>query len=257
MHASFDSSIDTSEAVDVIRAQLTVPTELSYTTAPIVKQNWVKAVEDSYQPMQISAGLWIIPSWAEVVDEHAVNIIMHPGLAFGTGEHATTQLCLRFLGAMDLKGQHVIDYGTGSGVLAVAALKLGAASVCAADVEPCAVHAAAENAALNGVEDCLQALQVPMTMHVGDNLAALQGRTFDICVANILQGPLIQLAPFLALMVTPRGHIALAGILASQTETLCAAYSHYFTDLSLTFQGEWALLTGQRNAAAIKQQVVE
>ncbi|KAK9838119.1 hypothetical protein WJX81_002386 [Elliptochloris bilobata] len=215
---------------------------LRYQIAEVVAEEWVQTIRDSYRPSKVADRLWIIPDWCEPPDAGAVNVRLEPGLAFGTGEHPTTRLCLRWLHARrsDLAGRRVMDYGTGSGVLAVAALLLGAESAAATDVDPLAVRAAGANAALNGVADRLVAVPCeadphsPEPLRTAGALATAGSASFDVCVANILQGPLLALAPRLAGYSVPGGLLALSGILAAQAPAVQAAYAPYFSGFELT-----------------------
>eukprot|EP00775_Hariotina_reticulata_P008826 gene8826-9005_t len=132
---------------------------LSYTQEQVVDQEWVAQIKASYVPVQVAEGLYIVPEWSEPEDSTAINIILTPGVAFGTGEHPTTKLCLRHLRSLTLEGCSIMDYGAGSGVLAIAALLMGATSAVATDIDPLAVRAAEANAALNGVQQQMQVLQ--------------------------------------------------------------------------------------------------
>jgi ribosomal protein L11 methyltransferase len=152
---------------------------------PVRPRDWEASIRDAYQPVQLSPGFWIVPSWAPAPDPGATNIVLEPGLAFGTGDHPTTRLCLRWLRALPaLRGAAVMDYGTGSGVLAVAALVLGAARAVGTDVEALAVKAAAQNAALNGVAGALRVLRCGADLAAGEPLeeAGVEGEAalFDV-----------------------------------------------------------------------------
>ncbi|KAL0043426.1 hypothetical protein WJX79_004460 [Trebouxia sp. C0005] len=213
-------------------------------------QEWVNAMKDSYQPTEVCKGLWIVPDWCETPDPSALNIRMAPGLAFGTGEHSTTRLLLQWLFDRrdKLQGAHVMDYGTGSGVLAVAALLMGAASAVGTDVDPLAVKAAKDNAALNSVRDRLTALQCSPSVQGEDPVACMAPSQhpvqFDICIANILRGPLLDLQPRLSAYVKPGGHLLLSGILESQVAKVQDAYQGSFADMQYKQENSWALLTG-------------
>jgi ribosomal protein L11 methyltransferase len=230
--------------------------------------DWEAAIRDSYQPTQLldaatgpqGRALWIVPDWvASPPDPDAINLVLEPGLAFGTGEHPTTRLCLAWLAKAVQGGERVMDYGAGSGVLAVCALSLGAASAVATDVDALAVGAAVSNGALNGFGgDRLASVQVaPSLAEAAPSipLAAcsggdgLGGGCFEIVVANILLGPLLDLAPRLAYYAAPGGRLALSGLLAVQAAQVTQAYSPYFDGLRVTTEGEWALLEGTRNTA--------
>lgn len=195
---------------------------------------WLSAVEDKdwerewmshYHPIECANDLWIVPNWITPPKPEATNIIMDPGLAFGTGYHATTRLCLDWLTEQNLQDKIIIDYGCGSGILGVAALLLGAKHVYAVDIDPQAVLATNQNAARNQVEHQLQAfLPEDFNAYCSEhNIAAV-----DVIVANILAKPLIGLAPYFATLIAPQGRIVLAGLIESQTEQVSDAYAPYF-----------------------------
>ena len=184
----------------------------SHDVRVVPEQDWVRATQAQFAPIRISARLWIVPSWHDPPDPAALNVVLDPGMAFGTGNHPTTRLCLRWLARTVAGGESVIDYGCGSGILAIAAMKLGAAGATGIDIDPQALVAARENAIQNRI-------------HVEFRAAADRaGRAADIVVANILAQPLIVLAPVLASLTAPHGRLALAGILAPQTAEMRAAY---------------------------------
>ena len=230
--------------------------------------DWEAAIRDSYRPMQLldaatgpqGRALWIVPDWvATPPDPDAINLVLEPGLAFGTGEHPTTRLCLAWLAQAVKGGERVMDYGAGSGVLAVCALSLGAASAVATDVDALAVGAALSNGALNGFgRDRLASVQVaPSLAEAAPSISlpscagkdGLGGGSFELVVANILLGPLLDLAPRLAFYAKPGARLALSGLLAVQAPQVSAAYAPYFDGLRVTTEGEWALLEGTRNDA--------
>lgn len=197
-------------------------------------QDWVRATQAQFSPIRISLRLWIVPSWHAAPDKRAVNIVLDPGLAFGTGNHPTTRLCLRWLERVIRGGESVIDYGCGSGVLAIAALKLGASSAAGVDIDEQALLAAHRNAMQNQVDASFyraaEAIRQPA----------------QIVVANILAHPLIVLAPLLARLNAPHGRLALAGLLAAQAEEVCAAYREWFDMRSDEEDEGWVLLSGIR-----------
>ncbi|AOA57990.1 50S ribosomal protein L11 methyltransferase [Acinetobacter larvae] len=210
----------------------------------LADQVWERTWMDYYEPIQVSDKLWIVPEWLEAPDAEAVNIILDPGLAFGTGNHASTFLCLQWLAQTDLKDKIVIDFGCGSGILAVAALLLGAQKVYATDIDPQAVLATQQNAALNGVEQNL-VVELPEQFQ-----AQLQGAQADILVANILAGPLMSLAPEFATLLKAGGEFALAGIIEEQLEDVTAVYSQDFIVRDIAKREEtWCRVSGQRKTA--------
>ncbi|HEB63533.1 MAG TPA: 50S ribosomal protein L11 methyltransferase [Gammaproteobacteria bacterium] len=197
---------------------------------------WERAWMDDFHPIRFGSRLWIVPSWTDAPDPEAVNILLDPGLAFGTGTHPTTALCLSFLDQIDLTDQQVVDYGCGSGVLAIAAAKLGAKQIVAIDHDSQALEATVDNAQKNSVQTRI-VVRLPEEAEV---------ELVDIMIANILAGPLIDLAAELASRVKIGGKIALSGILSEQAEAVTKAYSPWF-DIKPAVQKEgWVLLFGDR-----------
>ncbi len=198
---------------------------------------WERVWLEHFKPMRFGRRLWICPEGQSVTDSDGVIVKLDPGLAFGTGTHPTTALCLEWLDAQDLQGKTIIDYGCGSGILAIAALKLGADSALAVDHDPQALQATRENAEKNGVSNRI-ITQLP------DEVSA---QPADILLANILAEPLLQLAEILAGLVKPGGAMALSGILSEQEEALKDRYQPLM-DLSPTQQREeWILISGIRS----------
>ena len=204
-----------------------------FTTAELADDDWVRKSQAQFPPVEIGRRLWVGPSWHE---PPALRIVVRldPGLAFGTGTHPSTQLCLRFLDQHIRGGERVLDYGCGSGILAIAAAKLGAAQVDGVDVDPQALETACANAGRNGIE-----LRATLP-------EALPAGSYDIVVSNILAQPLIVLAPLLAARIRPGGRVALAGILQSQAAELAAAYAPWFDTGIHGVQDDWALVAGAR-----------
>ena len=197
----------------------------------VAEQDWVRASRDQFAPIRISPRLWIVPSWRRAPDPDAINIALDPGLAFGTGNHPTTRLCLTWLERVVRGGETVIDYGCGSGILAIAAMKLGAARADGVDIDGQALLAARHNAIHN---------QVRISFH---GAAEAIGQPARIVVANILAHPLILLAPLLARLTAPRGRLALAGLLAAQANDVRVAYGPWF-DFEAPEEDEgWMLLS--------------
>ena len=196
--------------------------------------DWVRLTQSQFHPIQITPRLWVVPSWHTPPDPAAINIALDPGVAFGTGAHPTTRLCLRWLDATVTSDADVLDYGCGSGILAIAAMKLGAARACGIDIDPQAVQAAQHNAQQNGVE---------ITLATAEQDVAGPAQ---IVVANILANPLTVLAPLLARLTRPGGQIALSGILVEQADTVLEAYAPQFTMTRAATDEGWVLLTGIR-----------
>lgn len=236
--ALFDNAID---RVGLLHAL----TELVPEIAPdqiefndVADADWVRAWMDTFQPMQFGRRLWIYPWNIEppADADDTVIVRLDPGLAFGTGTHPTTALCLEWLDGQDLHGKTVLDYGCGSGVLAIAALKLGAAHVVGVDLDPQALEASRDNAERNGVAAQLS-LYLPADH---DNQAQ------DVLVANILAGPLAELAPLFAAGCKPGAPFALSGILAGQDAELLQRYAEWFDDLDVAQREDWVRISGRR-----------
>ena len=201
-------------------------------------KNWIRAWMDQFKPLKFGQHLWICPSWLSVDEKDSVVVMLDPGLAFGTGTHPTTSLCLSYLDSLDLKDKDVLDYGCGSGILAIAALKLGAKSATGVDIDEQALIASKENAKRNGVEDKLQ-----LVMGTDKKLDLPQ---FPITVANILAGPLAELEPIIASLTQSGGKLALSGILTEQADSVIEAYSKDFVMNKVKDLDGWALLTGTK-----------
>jgi len=202
----------------------------------LVDRDWVRASRAQFEPLRIADRLWIVPTWCAVPNPDAINVMLDPGLAFGTGAHATTRLCLAWLAKNVVPGVSMLDYGCGSGILAIAAAKLGAEPVVGVDIDPLAIRASAENANMNCVRVDV--------MHVD----ALTNRAFGLVVANILANPLRLLAPVLGAHTEIGGSIALSGVLATQANDVARAYETSFDLEAPRRDGEWVLLSGTRRA---------
>jgi ribosomal protein L11 methyltransferase len=200
-------------------------------------QDWNQAYKQHFQPLQCAPDLWIVPSWSEPPDPGATNIRLDPGLAFGTGSHPTTASCLAWLGANNINYRHVIDYGCGSGILAIAAIKLGAEQVVAVDIDTQALTACKSNMRVNGIGS--EQIQVILPEE-------LQASPTDLLIANILAGPLVDLAPRFAELVRPGGQILLSGILDTQVEEIQSAYRPCFELDPASYRGEWVCISGNR-----------
>ncbi len=203
----------------------------------IEDQDWERSWMDNFQPMRFGQRLWIVPSWHEAPEPQAVNLLLDPGLAFGTGTHPTTSLCLQWLDGQALDGCSVLDFGCGSGILAIAALLLGAERAVGTDIDPQALEASRDNASRNGIAAERFPLYLPGDMPAG---------TYDVVVANILAGPLVQLAPTISAHVRPGGRLALSGILAEQAEEVRAAYAELFELDPTAVQDGWVRISGVR-----------
>jgi len=197
---------------------------------------WERAWLDDFEPTRFGRRLWVCPRGQTVTEPDAIVVKLDPGLAFGTGHHPTTALCLGWLDATELTGKTMVDYGCGSGILAIAALRLGAARTIAVDHDPQALEATDANARENGVAERLIVCAPE----------AMPDTEADLLVANILAAPLIELAPHLAALIRPGGWLGLSGILREQTHQVAAAYTDYLELEAPTYQEDWALLVGRR-----------
>ena len=234
-----DEQIDVAALETFIRTQL--PTE-PMRSEFMEDQEWERTWMDAYEPIQIGEKYWIVPEWMEAPEADAVNIKLDPGLAFGTGNHASTFLCLQWLGKTDVKDKIVIDYGCGSGILGVAALLLGAKKVYATDIDPQAVLATQQNADLNGV---LDKLYVGLPEEFKKELADQKA---DVFVANILAGPLMALAADFSTLIKSEGAFALAGVIEEQVDDVSRVYSEFFDILDVEKRdGHWCRISGKRH----------
>lgn len=227
----FEEEANADEIVATLKAQWSDEFP-EYRSEILEDQDWERAWMEDFKPMRFGERLWIVPSWHEAPERDAVNILLDPGLAFGTGTHPTTRLCLEWLDANELAEKTVIDYGCGSGILAIAAALLGAKSVIGVDNDPQALVATLDNAQRNEVN-----IQAYLPKE------APQG-TVDILVANILAGPLIELAPKLSALVKEGGAIALSGILSEQAEAVSNAYRPWFAMRQPVEYDGWVRLEG-------------
>ncbi len=227
--------------MDIIVASLRAEASLSDADSIFIEEvadtDWERVCMQDFKPMRFGDRVWICPSWEAPPVADAVNIMLDPGLAFGTGTHPTTALCLEWLDHQDLQGKIVIDYGCGSGILAIAAALLGAAQVIAIDNDPQAILASESNRDLNQVDAGKLSVHLP---GVADHPQA------DILVANILSGPLEELTPVLAALVKPDGRLILSGVLSQQTQSLMDTYQEFFSMLVPVTREEWVRVEGIR-----------
>ncbi len=207
---------------------------VKYTLETLAEQDWVRATQAQFDPICITPNLWIVPTWHDAPESTAINIVLDPGLAFGTGSHPTTHLCLEWLTQQNLRDKTVLDYGCGSGILAIAAKKLGAGDIVGVDIDKQAVISSGHNAQQNAVE---------IAFYDADTF---KHATFDVVVANILSSALMILAPALAKYCKTRGTIALSGILAEQVDSLTQRYSEWFEMQQPIQKDAWFLLSGIR-----------
>lgn len=215
-------------------SKLTNISNLSYSTEHIAEQDWVRATQSQFDPIKITDNLWIVPTWHQAPNLDAINIILDPGLAFGTGSHPTTHLCLRWLSEVVRPNLSVLDYGCGSGILAIAAKRLGAPIVVGTDIDAQAIIASEYNAQQNNVSATFV------------DASQFKSALFDIVVANILSSALSVLAPALASACRPGGKIALSGILKEQAQDVAAIYAQWFQMDAPIFMDAWVLITGTR-----------
>ncbi|BEM59928.1 ribosomal protein L11 methyltransferase [Serratia marcescens] len=233
----YDAETDMAEVVATLEQHPLLGAGFRHKIEQLEDKDWEREWMDNFHPMRFGERLWICPSWRDVPDPEAVNVMLDPGLAFGTGTHPTTALCLQWLDGLDLAGKTVIDFGCGSGILAIAALKLGAARAIGIDIDPQAIQASRDNAQRNGVSERLE-LYLPKDQPA-DLLA-------DVVVANILAGPLRELAPLIGCLPKAGGHLGLSGVLASQASSVAEAYAEKFTLDPVAEREEWCRITGRR-----------
>ena len=238
-HNTVESLFDAAVSIDTIINELKTITGLphiDYTLDTVEEQNWVALTQSQFEPINILDKLWIVPSWHTSPNPDAINIILDPGLAFGTGSHPTTHLCLEWLIKEVNINDHVLDYGCGSGILSIAAKKCGAKQVIGVDIDPQAIIASIHNAKENHVDVQFYNSELPLTFEA------------DIVVANILSSALSVLAPLIAKACKPHGKIALSGILKEQIVMLTEIYSTWF-DLNKPIEREgWILLSGTKKS---------
>jgi ribosomal protein L11 methyltransferase len=211
-----------------------------FETREVEEQDWVRLTQSQFEPISIGERIWVVPSWHEAPDPQALILELDPGLAFGTGSHPTTRLCMEWIEQHVTPGISVLDYGSGSGILAILATKCGAADVIGIDIDPQAVTTADENAERNRVAGPHLRFGLP---------DACPERTFDIVVANILSNPLKVLASMLCARVAPGGRIALSGVLARQADEVAAAYAPWIALDVWRERDGWVCLSGTAKAS--------
>ncbi|WP_286264698.1 50S ribosomal protein L11 methyltransferase [Thalassotalea atypica] len=235
----YDANQDMEKVVRYLKTIHPDKAEMQFKVEQLEDKDWEREWMDNFHPMKFGQRLWICPSWREVPEPEAVNVMLDPGLAFGTGTHPTTALCLTWLDGLDLTGKTVVDFGCGSGILSLAALKLGAEKVIGIDIDPQALQASLENAKRNKVEDRLE-------LYLPQDQPTLKA---DIVVANILAGPLKELAPTIIEFVAEKGLLALSGVLEGQAAQLQTIYSKWCDMDAVKVQDEWVRLSGTRRKA--------
>lgn len=207
--------------------------KFSASISPVIEQDWARTCVQDVKPVRFGTRLWICPSWSTPPEPNAVHVVLDPGLAFGTGAHPTTALCLTWLEQADLAGKKVIDYGCGSGILALAALKLGAKHADAVDIDEQALIASQNNAKNNQIQE------TQLSIHSPDSLQT----TSDVLIANILLAPLITLRDRFLSLLNPQGLLVVSGILGNQVAELIEAYQTVLTHQTTQRQADWALVT--------------
>lgn len=232
----FDSDIDIPAVLQQLQQEAGLASIPPCQIETVEEQDWVRLTQAQFDPIPISKRLWIVPSWHQSPDPEAITLVLDPGLAFGTGSHPTTRLCLQWLDESIKGGESVLDYGCGSGILALTAAKLGARPVVGVDIDPQAVQSSHDNAAQN---------QVSAEFSLPD---ALPPGQFDIVLANILTNPLKALAPLLINRVRPGGTLVLSGILDSQADEIISVYGHDIEFIPPVVMDGWVRLTGVRRS---------
>lgn len=231
----FDAEIET----QAIEEKLKLSSEHSFKWHIVEDKDWEREWMHQYKPIQCGENFWICPSWLEPPNPEATNLLLDPGLAFGTGTHPTTFLCLEWLALQALDQAYVIDYGCGSGILGIGALLLGAKQVLGVDIDPQALLATQDNAQRNHLPIASFPVVFP---------DKCPNDPVDIMLANILAGPLVELAPVLTTRIKPGGRLCLSGILATQAKAVMAAYSTDFRFDPVIQKGEWVRLTATKDA---------
>ena len=233
----FDASVDMQFITEQLALIPALQEQFIYKVEQLEDKDWEREWMDNFHPIQFGERLWICPSWRDIPDPDAVNVLLDPGLAFGTGTHNTTALCLRWLDNLDLTGKTVVDFGCGSGILGIAALKLGAERVIGIDIDPQALTASRDNAERNGVADKLE-------VYLPEDQPEFEA---DILVANILAQPLRELHQVILGLLKRGGQFALSGILEEQVESVEAIYAQHATLESSQQDGEWMRVAGQKS----------
>jgi ribosomal protein L11 methyltransferase len=232
--ALFPADSDLAAALQLAREIAGLDALPAWRASRIEDRDWVRITQNQFQPIRVTQRMWIVPTWHEPPDRAAINILLDPGLAFGTGSHATTRLCLEWLADHLHEGESVIDYGCGSGILAIAAVKLGAGPVVGIDIDPQALESSRYNASVNRVAALFQPA------------AGAPPLPADVVIANILSAPLKVLAPLLARLTRPGGRIVLSGVLAAQAGEVAASYREWFAMRPPVVEEGWARLEGSR-----------
>ena len=236
----FEADADIEQIRPLIDEKATeLNTDLATKIEILEDKDWEREWMDSYHPIQFGKRLWVCPSWRDIPDPDAVNLMLDPGLAFGTGTHPTTALCLEWLDSIDCQDKSIIDYGCGSGILGIAGLLLGANNMVGIDIDPQAVQATQDNAQRNHSDS--NRIEVKLPPYESDLQA-------EVVVANILAGPLAQLADTISALVATGGQLALSGILSNQAQEVIDAYSPWFTIDSVVEKEDWVRIVATKNS---------
>jgi ribosomal protein L11 methyltransferase len=235
--ALYDAEVDTKWVVETIKGSNMLPEGFAHKVEQLEDKDWEREWMENFHPMKFGERLWICPSWRDVPEPDAVNVMLDPGLAFGTGTHPTTALCLEWLESLNLEGKTVIDFGCGSGILAIAAIKLGAEKVIGIDIDPQALAASKDNAQRNGVAD---QLEIFLPQDQPEDLIA------DVVVANILAGPLRDLSGIIKGLIKPGGELAMSGVLDTQAEDVANYYRDDMTIDPIVELNEWCRISGKK-----------
>jgi ribosomal protein L11 methyltransferase len=243
------TDVDADQAAIVLEAARAIGLAATpaYTTRAVADEDWVRLTQSQFAPIHIGKNIWVVPSWHEAPDPDGLILELDPGLAFGTGSHPTTRLCMEWLEAHPAPGQNVLDYGCGSGILAMVAKKMGAGDVAGVDIDPQAIESARANAMRN---QCEIEYYLPDSLAASSNAQHAQGR-FDIVVANILSSPLKLMAPMLAGRVAPGGALILSGVLARQAEEVALAYAPFIKLGVWAEQDGWVALHGRLGSDSV------
>ena len=241
--ALFDMAVNVPTILQTVAKAIQLPYLPTYRLKHVEEEDWVRLTQAQFDPIHISGRLWVVPSWHQEPDPKAINLILDPGLAFGTGSHPTTQLCLGWLNENLRGGEDIIDYGCGSGILGIAALKLGAGQVLGIDIDPRAVESSRDNAKRNQCDRKKARFYTTNFMASSDQKYSAWA---DIVIANILANPLIMLAPILANATRDNGRVVLSGILKEQIKEVEYAYRQWFKMRIAKEKEGWVLLIGAR-----------
>lgn len=230
----YDASHDMQGVISQLEKSKILGKNFNYKFDQLEDKDWEREWMENFHPMQFGERLWICPSWRDVPDPNAVNVMLDPGLAFGTGTHPTTSLCLRWLDNLELSQATVVDFGCGSGILGIAALKLGAKRVVGIDIDPQALLASQDNANRNDIGENIE-------LYLPEHQPELQA---DVVLANILAGPLRDLRTVITAYCKPAGKLVLSGILDNQAQEINDLYSEHFHMEPIEIDGEWARVSG-------------